>query len=872
MLALGLGVGVSLSAQNCGNFSLNLSADTTVCESGAAVTLAASASQEPFEWSWSPASGLSAADQPTVSAQPNLTTTYTVRARAVADNLIFNGSFALGPVGFTTDYSPASGGPNGPLHNEGEYLVFDNPNQTHEDFLPCGDHTTGDGNMMVVNSSGNQDQVWCQVVSVTPNTDYAFAAWVASVFPDNPANLQFSFDGTLLGAEFNASSNTCEWQQFAQTWNSGASTDVEICITNVNEESSGNDFAIDDIEFGPICEAEDSTTVTVTPPLPNVAPDCSSSTGSITLSWPSLPNATGYEVEVLDAPAGNFIADTAYLVEGLMPDQAVSFEIHALNGPCPGSTVEADCSTQPCPDYTLELTGESVICEGEAAALELLIDTESPGPFTLTYSVGGLPATVENLAPGPNPLELSLPAGTSEIALTALTDASAENCPIGDLPGPLTVTVEAPPEAGTAEAYAVCEGTDELLQLEELLAGNDPGGEWVLVAGNAGSAFDAANATLAVAQLPAGGYGLHYRLISEACPSDTALLELQVEERPQADAGADVELDCTLEEALLGQPDPGFGWRYAWESLSGGTLEPADGPQLMVSEAGLYVLEVVDPLNSCIARDTVEVRSLKSEPQPQLSVVGNECGSEAAGQISVDSVEGGNAPFVYSLDGESFTTQSEFTQLPAGSYEVYVQDLGGCIGVASATLEEASSFSISLEASPDRPVRQGERVLLRVETEGVPEGQLQEVRWQPAPDSCRDCLSIEVRPLRTQLYTVRLIDNRGCEAAASINIPVKQERAVYAPTAFSPNDDGVNDVFFLFAGPEFQQGNRLYIADRWGNLLFEAEDFPLGKAAAGWDGFFRGTLMPPGVYTFSAELETVDGQPYTLSGALHLIR
>jgi gliding motility-associated-like protein len=859
-------------AQNCNDFTLSISPDTTLCSPAAELSLSGSASSPPFDWAWSPAAGLNTTEQGSVLAQPTVTTTYTLTARAIRENLIFNGNFALGAVGFTTDYNPASGGPNGPLDNEGEFMVDDDPSDTHQNFAACDDHTTGDGNMMVVNSADSQDQVWCQVVSVTPNTDYAFSAWATSVFFENPASLQFSFDGVLLGSVFDASSAVCEWQQFFATWSSGANTDVEICITNVNSAASGNDFAIDDIAFGEICEASAEVTVTVGEELPSPQPACEASSSSITLSWPAIATATGYQVEVLNAPAGSFTADTVYTVDGLSPGQEVNFELQSLQGACAGPIGTFSCTTLECPDYDLEVTAyDSIICEGSPASLEIAINTSSGGPFSLALDIDGLPATFDNLSPGTNTIELQVN-GSSTIAFTGLSDGAYPSCTINALPEELAITLERMPSAGQPLPYEACVGEETVLQLEETLQNADEGGLWQTVAEapDWGGAFDPGLATVDIAALPPADYQLQYIVEAAVCANDTAIVPVTINASPQAAAGGLFRLDCVDTEARLGQPDNGQGWRYAWVNLSGPAVEPGDTPQITVGTAGQYVLQVLDPVTGCSALDTAVVEDWSSVPEPVLTVVQSNCPGET-GTIVVDTVRNGNGPFVYSIDGDNFGAKAEFTQLPAGQYEITVQDIGGCEGSATALLRDDNSFTAVVTASPGNRIAQGESVELQVDYV-LSVGQLSSINWWPAPDSCQSCPQISVQPSRSQLYIVSLTDEQGCTVSDSIRIVVEQKRRVYAPTAFSPNDDGVNDRYYFQTGSEFVRGTSWYIVNRWGSVVFKAEDFALNDPAAGWDGTFEGEQLQAGVYTFVATLELSDGRNYQFGGALHLMR
>ncbi|MEM1217115.1 MAG: hypothetical protein AAGJ82_15580, partial [Bacteroidota bacterium] len=200
-----------------------------LCEPGS-VVLNGQVMGDFFDFEWLPTDGLTNADQLTPTATVSMTSDYTLRARAITGvELINNGDFSQGDTGFTSDYIYGTGGGVGLLSNEGQYAIDDNAGDTHNAFANCSDHTGG-GNMMVVNASGDASNVWCQDITISTNTSYFFSAWVTSVFPDNPAQLQFSVNGQLLGQAYNATSNTCDWQSFAAEWVSGSSTTATICI------------------------------------------------------------------------------------------------------------------------------------------------------------------------------------------------------------------------------------------------------------------------------------------------------------------------------------------------------------------------------------------------------------------------------------------------------------------------------------------------------------------------------------------------------------------------------------------------------------------------------------------------------------------
>lgn len=250
----------ALSAQ-C-SVTVSAGEDVYLCAPPSPAQLDGSINGDYLNFFWTPTTGMSGAN--TLSPTVNVTTTtnyvLNVRAADLSNNVISNGDFESGNTDFTSDYiyNP------GDLVPEGYYDVLTNPQDDHPGFAPCPDHTSGSGNMMVVNGSGTPNQnVWCQTVIVTPNTQYVFSAWVTSVVAASPALLQFSINGVPLGGIFSPPGGTCNWGNFFQTWNSGANGSATICIVNQNTTFSGNDFALDDIVFAPTCLVTDTVTVHV---------------------------------------------------------------------------------------------------------------------------------------------------------------------------------------------------------------------------------------------------------------------------------------------------------------------------------------------------------------------------------------------------------------------------------------------------------------------------------------------------------------------------------------------------------------------------------------------------------------------------------
>ncbi len=95
---------------------------------------------------------------------------------------------------------------------------------------------------------------------------------------------------------------------------------------------------------------------------------------------------------------------------------------------------------------------------------------------------------------------------------------------------------------------------------------------------------------------------------------------------------------------------------------------------------------------------------------------------------------------------------------------------------------------------------------------------------------------------------------------------------VYLPDAFSPNNDGNNDVFTLFNGPGAL--NRILdfrVFTRWGGMVYQKQNFPPDNLS-GWDGTISGRPANPDTYVYVVEVELIGGKTRTFKGSVALVR
>lgn len=293
----------------------------------------------------------------------NQTGTYTCNGILLGPSVVTNGDFSAGNTGFVSSYTVGTGGTYGQLSSEGTYAVNSNANNVHTNFISCFDHTSGNasGSMMIVNGASVANvEIWKQTITVQPNTDYQFSTWGVSVTPANPGQLAFSINGTQIGGVLQLPSTTGVWDEFHVTWNSGTATSVVIAIVNQNTAISGNDFAIDDISFAPVCTYTDDINVTM-PAFPQVTiPDTLTMCNQDTLAITAQSTSTIVNYAWDNGENGQTIH--------VFPNHDTIFTVVGTddNG-CLSQPQEVTVLVNPLPDITFH--GEDTVCGGTQAVI-----------------------------------------------------------------------------------------------------------------------------------------------------------------------------------------------------------------------------------------------------------------------------------------------------------------------------------------------------------------------------------------------------------------------------------------------------------------------------------------------------------------------
>lgn len=212
-------------------------------------------------------------------------------------------------------------------------------------------------------------------------------------------------------------------------------------------------------------------------------------------------------------------------------------------------------------------------------------------------------------------------------------------------------------------------------------------------------------------------------------------------------------------------------------------------------------------------------------------------------------------------DGQTYVLPNGSKVKAAGTYVDTIKNINTCDSVIITNLSVLlNNFIVSLNATDT--VESGNSIILQPAYIG---GIATSWNWMPADNlSCTSCETPTVTPVLTTQYTVNTKSTDGCEDTAQTKIVVRQAN-VYVPQAFTPNNDGVNDLVEIFVmNPKFFS---VKIFNRWGELVFESND-----VNNKWNGTYNGENCPQDSYSYILDVTLLNDKHYHKQSSILLLR
>ncbi len=293
-------------------------------------------------------------------------------------------------------------------------------------------------------------------------------------------------------------------------------------------------------------------------------------------------------------------------------------------------------------------------------------------------------------------------------------------------------------------------------------------------------------------------------------------------------------------------------YSYSWNTSPVQTTATATGLR-----PGTYTVLVTDS-NDCVkTADVVVATSGNFELTLDIQDVG--CPGADNGRATA-SINGGTTPFVYDWSNNPAQPGSINGNLTSGNYGVTVTDANGCVQSENFFIDQNSALTVEIgmgiitlspgeEANLDPTVsRAGNYTYSWTPTTGVNDPTL---------------LAVTANPLETTTYTIT-VDEASSPCFATDTVRVVVSDLYIVSTLFSPNGDGLNDMFEIMHRLDVEV-LEFEVYNRWGNKVFSDPN-------QAWDGRLDGKDQPMGTYVYRGILLLPDGTEEAVSGDITLIR
>lgn len=174
----------------------------------------------------------------------------------------------------------------------------------------------------------------------------------------------------------------------------------------------------------------------------------------------------------------------------------------------------------------------------------------------------------------------------------------------------------------------------------------------------------------------------------------------------------------------------------------------------------------------------------------------------------------------------------------------------------------------TVEAGPDQRLLAG--MTAQINATGT---LIAKYAWTPSATlSCDDCPNPVASMSVMTTYNIEVSTIHDCKAYDSVKILIYCDNSqIFVPNAFTPNNDGQNDVFYPRGiGIKTIKSFRIY--NRWGELLFEREGIDLNDENNAWDGSYKGGSPKPDVYVYIIDAVCFTDEQVFIKGDVTIIR
>lgn len=277
--------------------------------------------------------------------------------------------------------------------------------------------------------------------------------------------------------------------------------------------------------------------------------------------------------------------------------------------------------------------------------------------------------------------------------------------------------------------------------------------------------------------------------------------------------------------------------RYTWNNGS-------HTPSITVKTAGLYSVTATDAAG-CSSTDSILVPNVWPLPNPVLYKDSTIC----AGELKI--LQPGNFSTYLWQDG---STAASYPVTGIGLYSVTVSDFNSCKATASSRISTIIPLPTAFLPADTGICSYGRLVL-------QPYRSFMQYRWS------NNVTTPAIEIASPGQYWLTVVTREGCTGSDTVNVSLKEcAKGLFVPSAFTPNQDGKNDVLMPFLFGNVKQF-RFAIYNRNGEIVFQTNQLNLA-----WDGKYKGLLLDSQLFIWSCTYQLEGESARFQKGTIMMIR
>jgi gliding motility-associated-like protein len=358
----------------------------------------------------------------------------------------------------------------------------------------------------------------------------------------------------------------------------------------------------------------------------------------------------------------------------------------------------------------------------------------------------------------------------------------------------------------------------------------------------------------------AGNYKVTVKATNENGCVDIAEKNIFINPLPVTSAGNDVILcrDNSIQLKATGAKE------YIWNASPSLSCTDCSTPTASPTSTEIFVVRGINEFG-CSKMDTVQI--IVRQP---FKITASKSDSICVGTTVKLSASGADKYVWYPSTGLDNTASATPKAKPVTStlYSVIGKDNDNCF---------SDTAYVYIHVTPLPTVDAGADLTIAVGTSGqlkaTASADVNSLQWSPSNYlSCNNCLEPHVSAKQTTTYKLEARNAGGCKTTDEVTVSVICNNGnVYIPNTFTPNGDGMNDIFFP-RGKGIYMVKSMRVFNRWGEVVFERLNFQANDISAGWDGTYKGQKLATDVYIYTCEIVCENNETIQYKGDLTLLK